>query len=96
MVRRGDDVLVIWPRYFDVRRSRAEGRRVPKDLAVRDPDAKWVLAAAAKAGLQADLEEGKRDPFRPWKGAGRVVVRGKGDKEAKLRAIGEKMVEAKA
>lgn len=96
MVRRGDDVMVLWPRYFDARRSRAEGRRVPTTLAVRDPDAKWVLSAAQKAGLDATLEEGKRDPFKPWKGAGRVIVRGKGDKEATIKAVAAKLVEAKS
>lgn len=87
MVKRGDDVVVLWPRYFDQRRTRAEGRRVPKDLAVREPDAAWIQSAASKAGFKAELEEDVRDPFRPWKKSGRVVVTKTQAKEATIKAV---------
>ena len=91
MPRRGDDVVVLWPRYFDQRRSRAEGRRVAVENAVRDPDAKWVHAAAEKAGYDAELDADARDPFRTWKLVGRVIVKGKGGKEATIRAVASHM-----
>lgn len=91
MPRRGDEVVVLWPRYFDARRSRAEGRRVPKELAVRDPDAAWVHKAAERVGLEATLEEKARDPFLPWKVVGRVVVQGRGGKESTIRAVAQRM-----
>lgn len=91
MPRRSADVVVLWPRYFDARRSRAEGRRVPRELALRDPDAAWVHKAAQRAGLAAELEEKARDPFLPWKTAGRVIVQGRGGKEATLRAVAQRM-----
>ncbi len=82
---------MLWPRYFDAKLSRAQGRRVPKDLAVKEPDAKWVHSAATKAGLDATLEEKPRDPFRAWKKPGRVVIQGKGGKEATLRKVAAQM-----
>ncbi len=91
MVKRGDDVVVLWPRYFDQRRSRAEGRRVPKDMAVRDPDAAWIESAAKKAGFSAELDDKARDPFRPWKTSGRVVVQKSQGKEATIRAVAQQM-----
>ena len=62
MVSKGSDSVVLWPHYFDRRLSRAEGRRVKSELAVKEPDAKWVEAAARKAGLDATLEEKAHHP----------------------------------
>ena len=91
MVRKGDSKFVLWPRYFDARLSRAEGRRVPEDLAVEKPDASWIEAAAKKAGLSPDLEEKSRDPAKPYVKSGRVLVAKKGPKEAAIRAVAEQM-----
>ncbi len=91
MVSRGDDTVVLWPRYFDARLTREEGRRVAKDLAVKDPDAKWVESAAKKAGLETTLEEDKHHPSLPYKAAGRVLVKKSHAKEAILRAVAKAM-----
>ncbi len=91
MVSRGSDRIVLWPRYFDIRLSRAEGRRVPKDLAVRNPDAGWIESAAKKAGLDVVLEEAPRHPALPHKKSGRVLVKRSGGKEATIRAVAQRM-----
>ncbi len=91
MVKRGDDVVVLWPRYFDQRRSRAEGRRVPSNLAVKEPDAKWLESAAKKAGFRVDLEEDARDPFRPWQPSGRIVIQKTQSKEETIKAVAQAM-----
>lgn len=95
-MKRGDDIVVLWPRYFDRRLSRAQGRRVPSDLAVREPDAKWIESAAKKAGFDATLEESATDPRVPYRTGGRVVLSGKGDKEATIRKVAAQMAGTKA
>lgn len=91
MVSKGSDRFVLYPRYFDSRLSRAEGRRVPDALAVKDPDAQWVEAAARKVGLEPQVEEKKAHSSVPFEKEGRVLVAKKGSKEAVIRMVAEKM-----
>lgn len=93
MVSKGADAVVLWPRYFDRRLSRAEGRRVSAALAVKEPDAKWVEAAARKAGLDATLEEGTNHPGLPYDRPGRVLVKKSGPKESLIAQVAKTMRE---
>lgn len=92
MVSKGDDTIVLWPRYFDASVSRAAGRRVPKALAVKKPDAAWVNSAAKKAGFDPELQGKAKHPAIPWKVVGRVLVKGD-SKEAVIRRIAQAMQE---
>lgn len=47
-----DVAITIWPEYFDINRTRAQGRRVPKSLCVANPD----LDILAKGAMILDLE----------------------------------------
>lgn len=94
MVSKGQDRVVLWPRYFDRDLSRKDGRRVPEALAVRAPDAAWVEAACRKVGLQVELEEGVRDPYVPYEKTGRVLVRKTEPKEAILQKVAQRMRES--
>lgn len=96
MVGKGLDRFVLWPHYFDAQRSRAEGRRVPRDLAVKGPDAKWVEAVAGKLGLDPVLEEKARHPSVPYLAVGRVLVAKQGSKEQVLEAVASRMKAAQA
>lgn len=92
MVSKGDDTVVLWPRYFDQSVSRAAGRRVAKDLAVKKPDAAWVNSAAKKAGFDPVLEPKAKHPAIPWKVVGRVLIKG-ASKEAAIRRIAQVMAQ---
>ncbi|PHH81493.1 hypothetical protein CDD82_640 [Ophiocordyceps australis] len=63
----------LYPVYFDVTRSRAEGRRVAASLAVRDPLARDIAAACSSLGLPTLLEQDKTHP-KDWANPGRVKV----------------------
>ncbi|MCJ1394077.1 signal recognition particle subunit, partial [Xylographa bjoerkii] len=67
------DWQCLYPVYFDATRSRAEGRRVGRALAVANPLARDVADAAGALGLQVVLEVGKTHP-RDWANPGRVRV----------------------
>ena len=47
-----DNAIVLWPEYFDKKRSRAEGRRLPIELCVDEPS----LDIIAKGAMILDLE----------------------------------------
>src|SRR2546421_10355251 len=72
---KGDRPIVLYPAYFDLGRTRDQGRRVAKRGAVESPTAQEVTAAAKALGLQPQLDEGKAFPSTPWRKEGRVLVR---------------------
>ncbi|KAL2144343.1 hypothetical protein VTI28DRAFT_9251 [Corynascus sepedonium] len=63
----------LYPVYFDATRTRAEGRRVPRALAVANPLAIDIVQACASLRLQTVLEAGKLHP-KDWANPGRVKV----------------------
>lgn len=71
---RRKDIVVLWPCYFDRGKSRKEGRRVSKKLAVREPTAEMIAQAAKELGFYVEIEPEKSHPSEPWKGDGYVVV----------------------
>ena len=91
MVSKRDGVLVLWPHYFDAERSRAAGRRVPREHAVRDPKAGHIAEAAKSLGLEPVLEKEAAHPARWWKPSGRVLVKKRWAKEETLRRIADRL-----
>src|SRR2546428_7584516 len=59
---KGDRPIILYPAYFDLGRSRDQGRRVAKRWAVESPTAPDVTAAAQALGLQPALEGSKALP----------------------------------
>jgi len=83
---RGGRKLRVWPAYFDARLSRGEGRRVPRGLAVRDPQAVDIERAALELGLEPVLVAGAAYSRQPWRRTGVVLVEGR-PKSKVLRMI---------
>ena len=92
--RRGrqDQPLVIWPCYFEARLSRAKGRRVRRDLAVKVPKVEELMKAVKDEGLDAKLELKAAHP-RFWTSSnkGRVRVVYKGAKEELLTRVAQRI-----
>ncbi|ORX95009.1 signal recognition particle sec65 subunit [Clohesyomyces aquaticus] len=79
----------LYPIYFDVSRTRAEGRRVGNELAVKNPLAREIADAAASLGLQTVFEPDKTHP-KDWSNPGRVRVLLKKDGKLLARNIKNK------
>jgi signal recognition particle subunit SRP19 len=47
-----DVAVTVWPEYFDIKLTRAQGRRLPKNLCVENPS----LDLIAKGAMMLDLE----------------------------------------
>ncbi len=47
-----DVAITLWPEYFDINLTRAQGRRLPKNLCVPNPD----LNIIAKGAIILDME----------------------------------------
>jgi signal recognition particle subunit SRP19 len=65
---------VIWPVYIDSTKTKGEGRRVPQEYAVKSPKLREISNAAAKIGLNPEIEKGKSYPRSWWEISGRVMV----------------------
>lgn len=76
----------IYPLYFDANRSRAQGRRVGKKLAVWNPLAREIVDAVQLLGLDTVFEPGKTHP-KDWSNPGRVRVLVKENGSARNRAV---------
>jgi len=88
---RGRGKLRIWPVYFDADYSRGEGRRVPREKAVKDPNAEEIEKAARRLGLNPILEPAARYSKQPWRPVGMVLVDKKGHKTQIIMDISEEM-----
>ncbi|MFA9517386.1 signal recognition particle subunit SRP19 [Halopenitus sp. H-Gu1] len=69
---------VIYPAYLDADLSRAEGRRVPLDLALTDPTVDEIAQAVQQVGYDAVIER-ETSYSREYEARGRVLVQGTED-----------------
>jgi signal recognition particle subunit SRP19 len=65
---------VIWPAFLDADLSRAEGRRVNRDLAVAEPTVDEIAQSVQQVGYDAVIERDKQYS-REWEPRGRVLVK---------------------
>ena len=77
---RKQDKIIIWPAYFDSTKTRSDGRKVPKNLAVPSPKILEVKEAAEKLGLSNELVADAGYAKMPWLKTGMVLVKKKGSK----------------
>jgi len=76
--------IIFWPQYFDAKRSRSNGRRIPKKFAIDKITTNDILNAAKKLGYIAHHEKGYKYP-RTWSDdPGRVSIDTKGKKKTKV------------
>ena len=89
-----DVAITLWPEYFDINRTRAEGRRLPKDLCVENPDLDIIAKGAMILDLEYEIMEDMSYPKSPRDRHGCVrVERGIMSKTELLPKIGEILVQ---
>lgn len=76
--------LIFWPQYFDAKRSRGNGRRLSKMLAIEKVTTTEIVKAARRLGYAAEKEGNYRYPKTWWEDPGRVVINTKGKKKSKV------------
>lgn len=82
---------VLWPEYFDSARTRAEGRKVSRSLAIDQPTLDMVALAVKKLGLEHKVESDKAYPGNWYAHGGRVLVEKKMKKAQLLVKVAELM-----
>ncbi len=84
--------IIIWPAYFDSTKSRSEGRRVPKRMAVPSPGMIEVREAVESLGLDYEESSEACYPKTPWFEAGMLRVMKKGNKPETIRKIAQSLL----
>ncbi|MHA1915717.1 MAG: signal recognition particle subunit SRP19/SEC65 family protein [Promethearchaeota archaeon] len=76
--------LIFWPQYFDAKRSRSKGRRLPKKFAIDKTNLKEITKAANNLGYNAEIEHNYKYSRSWWDDPGRVVIDAQGKKKSKV------------
>ncbi len=72
-MRKRDGMIIVWPAYLDSNLSRAQGRKIPKNLGAPQVTVEILQKAAESAGFEYELEPDKRYP-RNWSNASGYLV----------------------
>lgn len=92
--RRGRE-KVLWPCYFEARLSRAQGRRVGRETAVRSPKLAELVKALEGQGLEPKVEAEVSHPAFWHSSQGRVRVAHPGSKQALLKETAHRLKTAR-
>ena len=92
---RKQDKVIIWPAYFDQAKTRKEGRRVSKSLAVQSPKILEIQEAAQKLCLEFEVVADKGYPKTPWTKTGMLLVEKREPKEQIINRIAKQLLKAR-
>ncbi|MCK4952432.1 signal recognition particle protein Srp19 [Candidatus Bathyarchaeota archaeon] len=89
------DEIILWPVYFDSTKTRSEGRRVPKKIAVPAPNLEEIEKAAELLGFKPKIVSDAAHPRLSWQKMGVVVLPKKNSKSQITRKIIKKILESR-
>ena len=78
--------IIIYPEYFDIKISRSEGRRVPKELAIEKVDSQAIYKACKQLGYRTELDLNSSHSGYWFNKRGRVLIE-KGKKTKKTKVL---------
>ncbi len=88
---RKQDKVILWPTYFDSTKTRGEGRKISKSLAVPLPKISELKEALEKLGLEHELVPEASYPKTPWLKTGMLLVAKKETKNQILKKIAKQL-----
>jgi len=93
---RKQDKAIIWPAYFDSTKTRKDGRRIPKSLAVPSPRILEIKDAVEKLDLDYELVQDAGYPKTPWLKTGMLLVKKKESKDQIIREIAKQLLKIRS
>lgn len=84
---------ILYPCYFNSTLTRAEGRRIPKTLALKSPKIQDIERAARKIGISGAVIEPNSHPAHWLHREGRLRLSWEGSKESLIRKIAKNIPE---
>ena len=95
-MRKLENQAIIWPAYFDISKSRAEGRRVPKNQAIISPKITEIKEAADKLNLQNEINLEARFPKNHWAKTGMLLIEKEEAKEAIIKKLAKQLLKIRS
>lgn len=83
--------IFLWSIYFDANKTRSDGRRVPKNLAVSSPKLEEIQRAAKRLGLQPEVLPAAAHPSSPWQKTGLLILPKTESKRTTLKKIAKEL-----
>ena len=93
---RKQDKIVIWPAYFDSTKTRGDGRRIPKSLAVPSPKILEIKEAVEKLGLDNEVVVDAGYPKTPWLKTGMLLVKKTETKDQITKKIAKELLKIRS
>lgn len=88
---RKQNKIILWSVYFDVNKSRTEGRRVPKNLAISSPKIDELQRAAKRLGLKPEVVPDAAHPSYPRLKTGLIAVPKTESKDKTLKKFAKEL-----
>jgi signal recognition particle subunit SRP19 len=92
---RQQDKIIIWPAYFDVAKTRKQGRQVPKSFAVPSPKASEIREATEELGFVSELVQDVAYPKTSNLKMGMILIKKKEPKTQTISKVAKKLVQAR-
>lgn len=86
-------MITIWPQYLDKNLSLSEGRKVSKEIAVKEPNLNEIERAIKRMGLKYSMQKEFSYPGKWYEKSGRVLVEWEGTKLELLKEVSLKIKE---
>ncbi|UCG36266.1 MAG: signal recognition particle protein Srp19 [Candidatus Bathyarchaeota archaeon] len=83
--------IAMWPVYFDLSKTRKEGRKVAKNAAVLNPSLAELQKAASNLNLNFESDTDSGHPAIPWRRTGRIWVEKVESKKRTLLSVGKEL-----
>jgi len=89
---RKQEKIILWPAYFDSTKTRVEGRRVPKGLAIPTPKLEEIQKAVERMGLQPEVVSDVQYPSASWQKNGLIAIPKRGSKTQIIRGVSKELL----
>ncbi|WP_296882776.1 signal recognition particle subunit SRP19/SEC65 family protein [uncultured Methanobrevibacter sp.] len=86
-------MITIWPQYLDKDLTLKQGRKVSKDLAVKEPALNDIERALKRLGLKYTIDKERAYPGKWYEKSGRILVEWEGTKLELLKEVSLKIKE---
>ncbi|MGQ9506890.1 MAG: signal recognition particle subunit SRP19/SEC65 family protein [Candidatus Bathycorpusculaceae bacterium] len=93
---RKTEKIIIWPAYFDSTKTRKDGRRVPKNLAVPSPKILEIKEAVEKIDLEYEVVPDSSYPKTPWQKTGMLLVKKREAKAQIIKKIAKQLIKIRS
>lgn len=86
-------MITIWPQYLDKDLTLKQGRKVSKDLAIKEPALNDIERALKRLGLKYTIDKERAYPGKWYEKSGRILVEWEGTKLELLKEVSLKIKE---